>query len=335
MITLEVVSSQWENLDAKGDLVAAHQIDHILMPNGSPLILKDLEGLHHFLVPIGDNEKVYEDKRSAGVHVVISKWGVPKEFKRFIDVKCLKPHLNALFDMIVLEILRIFESNILEPDKTCREVISSWRELISKEPVKLPDKNALLGIFGELWALRKMARKNPNSINNWVGPQGARFDFIYSDYSLEVKSTLQRKGCVITIHGIHQLEPFPSSHLYLAVFKFEEVPAAGETIKDLVNEIIELGCDRAVLYSKLANLDITAANINECSNLGFRLFEERMFIVDDKFPSITTKSLLGNKLPNGVIDLNYQIDLSNEPPSPLISNEVDDFLNKITIGDRS
>jgi len=335
MITLEFVSTQWEKLDAEGDLAAAHQFDHIVMPNGSPLILKDLEGLHHFLVPIGDNDKVFEDKRSAGVHVVISKWGFPHKLKRFIDVKCLKPHLNSLFDMIVLEILRKFEINTLEPDRTCREVISEWRELINKEPVKLPDKNALLGVFGELWALRMMARKNPNSLNFWVGPQGARFDFVFPDSSLEVKSTLQRKGCIITIHSIHQLEPFSGNCLYLAVFKFEEVPAAGETIIDLANEIIDLGCDRVMLFSKLANIGITAANINDCSSLRCRHFEERFFIIDDKFPSLTTRSLRDNKLPNGIIELIYQIDLSTEPPFPLSEKVVDDLLNKFANGDQS
>jgi len=333
MITLEMVADQWEKLDAKDGLVAAHQFDHIVFPNGSPLIIKDFEGLHHLLIPIGDADKVYEDKRSAGVHVVISEWGDPYEFKRFIDVKCLKPHLNDLFDMIVLEILKEFETNIFAPDKTCRNVISNWRELINKEPVNLPGKTELLGIFGELWALRKMARINPDSINIWVGPHGARVDFINSKYSLEVKSTLQRKGCVITIHGINQLEPSVDSCLYLAVFKFEEVPVGGETIIDLANEIISCGCERSTLFSKLANLDITVANINECSDLRFRMLEERIFRVDNEFPSITTKSFKDNRLPKGVIDLIYQIDLSTEPPSPLSDNEADEFFYRISGGD--
>jgi len=166
-----------------------------------------------------------------------------------------------------------------------------------------------------------------------LGPHGARVDFINSKYSLEVKSTLQRKGCVITIHGINQLEPSVDSCLYLAVFKFEEVPVGGETIIDLANEIISCGCERSTLFSKLANLDITVANINECSDLRFRMLEERIFRVDNEFPSITTKSFKDNRLPKGVIDLIYQIDLSTEPPSPLSDNEADEFFYRISGGD--
>jgi hypothetical protein len=330
MIALEFISIQWENLDKRADLVAAHQFDHIVLPNGSPLIVKDMNGIHHLLIPIGENDIAYEDKRSSGVHIKISQWGEAGQLRRFIDVISLKPHLNGLFDMIVLDILKGLETVTSDPSKTCRQVISKWRELLSRDPVNLPDRNSLIGIFGELWVLRTMTRLDSSAVDLWVGPQGARFDFININNALEVKTTLQKTSRIVTIHGEKQLEPIEGSSLFLTVLKLEEIPVGGESIIDLVNCLIDSGIDRSVIFSKLINLNITATNINDCSNLKFRLAEEKVFQVDEKFPTITTKAFKGDKMPNGIVDLTYQIDLSSEPPSPLSKIQTEEFYKTIS-----
>jgi len=321
MITLEFIAQQWNFLDNRNDLVAAHQFDFIILSSGSPLIVKDMKGMHHLLIPIKKNDKAFEDKRSSGVQILITNWGDEGELKRFVDVICKKPYLNNLFDMIVFDILKDLETNSYKPDKTCRDVLSRWRDLLSKDPVNLPDKNTLIGIFGELYALRLMAQYNPSAVDIWVGPDGARFDFINDKSALEVKTTVQRKGCIITIHGHKQLEPFEGSNLFLAIFIIEEVPVGGQSILDLVNSLVDLGVDRLSLFNKLSKVNITAKNINESSGFRALLVAEKMYLVGNNFPAITTLSFKNNELPNGVIDLTYQIDLSYEPPFQLTEEQ--------------
>jgi len=330
MINLEFITNQWENLDKRADLVAAHQFDHIILQNGSPLIVKDMMGIHHLLLPIGNDDHAYEDKRSSGVHITISQWSEAGKTRKYIDIICLKPHLNSLFDMIVFDVLKDLEIDTADPSRISRNVLSKWRELLNRDPVNLPDKNSLIGIYGELWVLRKMIQFDRSAFETWTGPLGARFDFINNGMALEVKTTLQRKGCIVTIHGVKQLEPMEGSKLFLTVLKLEEIPVGGESIIDLVNSILENGIDRSSIFSKLINLNITATNINECSSLKFHMEEEKIFHVDDSFPSITPKMFKGDKLPNGIVDLTYQIDLSSTPPYPLPMDQINDFYKSIS-----
>jgi hypothetical protein len=330
MITLEYISSMWESLEQQNDLVAAHQFDHIILSNGSPFIVKDTAGLHHLLLPIGEKESSYEDKRSAGVHIKVDYWGDEGKMKKFIDVVCLKPHLNSVFDMMVLDILKLLDAKTSSPDKACRNILNKWRELLNKEPITIPDKNILLGVFGELWVLRSMIKLNNSTIDFWVGPEGSRFDFINLDIVLEVKTTLQRNGRSVTIHGEKQLEPLENTNLYLALLKFEEVPVGGERLIDIVNSIVDNGIDRLTIYSKLINLNITSENINDCSNFRLHLIEEKIYLVDADFPAITPQSFKSNKLPNGVMALTYQIDLSSEPPSAMLPNQIKEFYKTFT-----
>jgi hypothetical protein len=330
MITLEFISQQWNTLDKRDDLLAAHQFDFIVLASGSPLIIKDINGLHHLLIPIEEKEKVFDDKRSSGVQIIINNWGEEGKNKRFIDVICLKPHLNSLFDMIVFDILKNLEANITQPDKICRNVISRWRDLLSKDPVTLPEKNELIGILGELCVLRLMVRYDPSAVDLWVGPDGARFDFINESISLEVKTTLQRKGCILTIHGHKQLEPIYGSGLVLTVLKMEEVPVGGESILDLANSLIDLGVDSATLFSKLNKVGITAANIKESSSLRILLAMKKTYLVNNEFPAITGSSFIKGGLPNGVIDLTYQIDLSSEPPYPLTDEQMNSIIQQLS-----
>lgn len=330
MITLEFISQQWNTLDKRGDLLAAHQFDFIVLPSGAPLIIKDINGLRHLLIPIGENDKVFDDKRSSGVQIIINNWGDEGKNRRFIDVICLKPYLNSLFDMIVFDILKGIEIDSTKPDKTCRDVISRWRDLLSKDPITLPEKNVLTGILGELWVLRSMARYDPSAVDLWVGPEGARFDFINENLSLEVKTTFQRKGCNITIHGYKQLEPFDGSSLFLTVLKMEEVPVGGESISDMVNAIIDLGVDSAALFKKLNKVGISAANIKESSSLRIVLAMEKMYLVDKEFPAIIGSTFIKGELPNGVIDLTYQIDLSSEPPHHLREEQMNGIYQQLS-----
>jgi hypothetical protein len=175
-----------------------------------------------------------------------------------------------------------------------------------------------------------MTKFSSDAVDAWVGPFGGRYDFLARSLAVEVKSTTQRKGRVVTVHGHDQLEIPNEGELYLIFLRIEESDLAGEPISRLVKDLTELGCDRIKVLSKLANLGVTVDVIAKCEDFRFALQENRVYQVHQDFPRITTSSFLGERLPNGVISLSYQIDLTSEPPYPLPAEQIPSLYRRIT-----
>ena len=335
MITLELLQKMWDMITPpEKDKVVfeARQIDSIETPNGSPLLTIDIEHHRHLLIPIKHNFKVIADKQSAGVHIVVNEWGEGNNRNKFIDVVCLKPHLDTLFDMIIFEILQELELTADDPGSACRKTLIKWREFLRAEPLGLPDKSSIVGIIGELILLRNLVKLNPSSIDIWTGPSQGRFDFYSDSLALEVKTTLQKRGLTVTIHGLSQLHPPASGTLYLAVLRLEEAPGAGETISSLVKELTSDGCDRIKLLTKLINVGINPDLIVRCDDYQFSLVENITYEVDGKFPSLTTDSFKESELPAQVVSLNYQIDLSSPPPFAMPIDQVQNVYRQLARG---
>jgi len=218
MITLEIIQRVWQMLESPasgGGNIEAHELDIINTPAGHPLITKDGMSRRHLLIPIKSDVKVAEDKQSAGIHIEANEWGYEGERRRYVDVICLKSHLNGIFDMMLLDVLTVLPGDFEHPDRVCRRVLNQWREFLTREISQVPEKSKLIGIWGELWMLRQLTQRAPNAINVWTGPHGGRFDYYAGTTALEVKSSLQRKGTTVTIHGHEQLDLPNGGSLFL------------------------------------------------------------------------------------------------------------------------
>lgn len=331
MITLELVRRIWQIIELPQDTekVEARQVDLVTVPNGHPLLTIDAQHQRHLLIPIDWASKAIEDKQSSGIHILINEWGEQELKSRYIDVVCLKPYLNDLFDMIVTEILVAVDTTSDNLNKICLGILTRWRDLLSREPSKLPDKTVLIGAFGELSVLELIVRINQTALNVWTGPNGGRYDFFTGAIALEVKSSVQRKGRIITIHGHDQLERPDGGSLYLSCLKLEETPSGGTAISDLVNVLLSLGCDRIKLLTKLADIGLSVNVIAQCDDIRFMIVERRTYIVDEYFPRITLDSFKNNAFPNRIIALSYQVDLSSEPPHPLQESQEQELILRI------
>lgn len=333
MITLEILQRIWQIIESQGSVgvfqIEARQIDMVTTPEGPPLLTIDLNLKRHLLIPIASTLVMKEDKQSAGVHILINEWGNAGRKQRYIDTVCLMPHLNGLFDLVIFDILHALTLDSSRPEKTCGDVLNRWRELLNRDAGGFPDKTTLTGLFGELSILHDLAILDPKSLNLWVGPTGARYDFYSGHIAVEVKSSTQRIGRIVTIHGHDQLEKPGGGELFLVVQKLEEVPFGGQTIIDIIQHLVELGCDRSNLYILLANGGLVPESIEKCDNLHFRIIERCVYAVDDRFPCITLRSFTDNKLPDKVISISYQLDLSSQPPYPLVDEEVSKLFQRL------
>ena len=335
MITLEIVQKIWSLLQRPSSpfsQVEARELDNIKLVYGSPIITIDANGLRHLLLPAPHTLQLKQDTQSSGIHILVNEWKDSNGLNRYVDIVCLKPHLNHLFDMILLDILQLVPDHPDQPDRACLIVLDRWRELLMGEKGKLPDSATLLGIWGELKLLLRLTAFNKKVINAWLGPSGGRYDFFISTAALEVKSSMQRKGQTVTIHGCDQLEQPENGRLFLYLIKVEEAPTQGENISDLVDQLLAAGCNRFKLMQALGSLGLSSDVLQQCDDLRFYLTEWRLYPVDNYFPKITKSSFENGHLPNGVIDIVYKIDLSMQPPYPLKDDEAEQVLKQFAVG---
>lgn len=328
MTSIEEIGRAWnilESTPSTSDSLTVREIEFADLPHGQPLFAIDSEKRRHLLIPISIDSRIVEDKQSAGVHLLANEWVDGIEQKRFADLICVKPHLNRLFDLILAEVFESITSDTEHPDRVIRKILTRWRELINQAPSELPSLSEIIGLFGEMWLLRELARFDARVVSLWVGPFGARHDLYNGKSALEVKSTILRSSKTITIHGHEQLQVSAGDELFLCFLRLEQLPTGGETISDLLEALISIGCDQLTLLKILGKQGLTIATLEELNSFHFRLLETRIYRVDDSFPRIVTTSFKEDRLPTGVISLEYNIDLATEPPFPLPEGEVSTF----------
>lgn len=279
----------------------------------------DDRGRRHLLIPIGDREEVKPDKGSAGVHLLDHALVDGGRLRRFLDLVCRKPHLQDLFSVIVADIVESLEVPG-RADQTVRGVLERWRELLEAERLEAPSLEKLVGVFAELHVLGELAVHSSRAAGAWLGPDGERHDIVTPTGSIEVKGTRSRVGRQVEIHGVEQLEPPTSGDLYLAYVRVERDPN-GQSVLNLVAALERAGCAAEHLRGALLKLGITAAHDEEVRAVLLTVRERTTYLVGDDFPRIVRSSFPGDRLPEGVLGLNYQIDLSSEPPTPLSEAE--------------
>lgn len=329
---IENVQEVWELLKASGplmDQLRVREVMNIEYASGRILLGLDIQGHRHLLIPVTQNTRIIADRHSSGVQIVAHPLVDDGVLRTFVDLVCLKPHLQEIFSVLVNEVLEVLKNNPSRPDQICHQVLQRWRELLDREPAERVGIEKLIGVFGELWFLREVVRKNHNAVHYWLGPKGSRHDFAFGTNSVEVKTTLSRHGRFVEIHGHGQLEAPENGYLHLVVLKLEQSPISGETLQELVESIVLLGGDRYTLLNLLARVDTSLLALDAYKDMSFRIHESRFYAVEDGFPRITSKSFTKSILPQGVIKINYQIDLSTEPPTPLAEDAIEELYIKL------
>lgn len=284
---------------------------------GPVLLALDGNGFRHVLIPIRNGSVFEPDQRSNGVHIlgrVLIDHGAESSF---VDVVCRKEHLSEVFGYLADEILHALESEPGRAATVAKRVLNRWRELIERDRPTLLSREALAGLFGELWLLRQLARESASALKSWTGPLGARFDFQAGATAVEVKTSLSRHALLVQIHGIDQLDPPPDQALYLLVVAVEAPVSAGTSVPSIVEQIRELGIDVLEFSSKLHAVGYAAEDASYYEETRFLVASEHTFHVDDAFPRIVQRSFLQGKMPDRVRNLSYSLDLSAAPPSPI------------------
>lgn len=150
----------------------------------------------------------------------------------------------------------------------------------------------------------------------WTGNSRKRVDFTTDQRTYEVKTTLQRYGSTITVHGQFQLSGSKDTMPQRLEFcRLEESSSHGISADNLLSRLEEHGADITSVLKSLNSLGFPAGSPERQKK--FDILEIREYIIDDNFPAITPQSFVDGKIPDGIVRLDYQVDLENLPYTPV------------------
>lgn len=294
----------------------AHHVGHAGL---AAEVAIDSDGHRHLLIPVEASKRITRDNRSAGIQIghysLVKANGIRQSF---LDIACRKDYLHDLFCTIADEMLQAIAATPDAPDKAAIAVLDRWRDLLARERSEGPSIEKLMGIYGELWHLHRIAEHEPSAITVWHGPKGSSHDLRLGPLAIEVKTT-RKTGWRVSIAGLHQLEVPEGGKLYLSVFRLE-AGGGGESISEVVEALIALGADGHFLHSQLAEVGLPPSQLAKATQL-FEVLEHRVYQVGPDFPRLTLKDF--GALPTGIASVKYDIDLTAWDGEPMAADEVD------------
>lgn len=229
---------------------------------------------------------------------------------RSVQLTLLKGHDEELFALLCRDLLAVTAPAQTQEDCLERLVIRllKWQRLLSKGGPRLLDAQAVRGLFAELSFLKRelLPRFGPISTQAWKGPSGFPQDFAVDNKVFEVKSHLVGSPQIIRIASPAQLW-VDGSDLFLCVFHLMEVPAGGQTLGSLVDEITSALSAHATaaedFEEKLASLGYL--DLPDYRNTCLSVVKQETFGVCEGFPRLVP---LG--IPAGVVDVSYAIQMA-------------------------
>lgn len=164
------------------------------------------------------------------------------------------------------------------------------------------------GLCGELLYLKRLIEKNGQEcVNNWLGPNKNKRDFVFDDKAVEVKSTLNQIETSITISNENQLDPSGLNELVLSVYVLEKNPNGDINVTACANSILFLLTDVQyikIFKSKLMQLNV---DVNLYKNRNSYTYQKnKNYLINDEFPSLKKSNI-----PSVVFSVNYKINLNS------------------------
>ncbi|NAZ36789.1 PD-(D/E)XK motif protein [Rubellimicrobium sp. CFH 75288] len=280
-------------------------------------------GEARLLVPLATGEKIGPFETGTALKIGVTSLTHGQRAIRFLDVICMSPDLEAVFGEVVDDIVRrLADRN--DGVAAVAGALDDFRELLVSPAGTEVDRSRVVGLVAELIVLNRLLDISPSAWRCWRGPAGDRHDFRAGDVSLEVKASLGAGANQVTINGIDQLEPPSSGSLHLAHLVLEAVEGGLLTVASLGDRALLRADDPAGLRVLLEAVGCADVHDGAWNRFAFRTEAERLYRVGPDFPRIAPSGFVGGRIPAGVIDATYRIDLGHAsdaecPPSEFVS----------------
>lgn len=206
--------------------------------------------------------------------------------------------MDALAETTIpLGVIEAFENTI----KDLRTYFSN-----SKKPLSEREEQ---GICAELLFLKETIEKHgENAVLRWMGPEKNKRDFVFDDYSVEIKSTVGQTRPNVLITNENQLDPtYPKDmeKLYLAVYLLEK-NENGFNVISLAKEILGLLASVSNQHAFIGKLLMDRIELEDFEpKASFTFQMKKQYLVSKDFPSIRKSCI-----PSATFEVAYRLDLS-------------------------
>lgn len=219
-----------------------------------------------------------------------------------------------IFDNVIQSIYDNIQNN-LEADlfSTLYTVLDQWKNFFMRRRDGKLNLEEQMGLYGELYFLKNWLTRYPDAppviIDAWKGPLMNRIDYVSNKTGVEIKTISPKLRDEIRISSELQLEHTPIiKDLYLYVLKLEKSETDGESIFEIIEDIITMLNTRAptaviTLENLLLELRIIKEDYTENK---FSLIEESAYKITNEFPKISP-----DMLPKGISHVSYSLSLSH------------------------
>jgi hypothetical protein len=227
---------------------------------------------------------------------------------RFIDVACRGERLEAVFQMVVADVVRRLKGGV-GPAAALEEAIADFRNLLLGASRDRPTAEKALGLLGELMILNQLLEIRPDAWELWTGPLDSRHDFRGDDHAIEVKTSLRAQTKIIEVSAIDQLASPEDGHLLLAHYVLEYDAGGALSVASEAERACRTASDPSAVSDRLALVGFIQELKDEWSSFRFSLLAIDYYAVADGFPRLTPRSFAEGGLPPGVTHFRYCVDL--------------------------
>jgi len=188
-------------------------------------------------------------------------------------------------------------------------VMELWAEFWRRAGTR-PQREAVLGLIGELVAMTDLLNVEKLSQEHWDGPRGGNHDFRTDSNSLEVKTCGTKTGPLShKISSFRQLEPPLQGKLYVYSLRIELGRNLSRDFQSQIDAVrrIRTFCNSEAQAQIDMSLEIAGLSDGIPKQFSsFNVLESHLFEIDENFPKLTSQNLA-----DGIVDVSYTIDLTN------------------------
>lgn len=237
--------------------------------------------------------------------------------QQLIAIKLIDIEFRDLFDDLIESLFNAIskESSIEIASRRLVENFVKWNQFFRKLEKKVYSEKTILGIWGELFTLKKLIEKKSKAIEvdkvleAWTGPLDSVHDFTFSNKSIEVKTKLTTQNA-INIASEFQLDLGAAESLELCIVNVEK-DINGVTIGNLYSKIkesiLEKSADLSLFIARLIALKLDERILKRYDNYSYKALKVTYYnCLDERFPKIVR-----GRLDEEVFSVKYKLDVSS------------------------
>lgn len=208
--------------------------------------------------------------------------------------------------------------------RKCWDILERWRNFFAEKRDSL-GREAQIGLFGELWMIRRLVEDGLELmplLNCWTGALRTDQDFQFKAAALEVKTTTAVESDRIKISSARQLDDTGTELLILARVSLDERQNGGVSLPMLIDDLKSQASSlsawvRIMFEERLVQAGYVEEHRSIYENRGYSERSIDFFVVCHGFPRV-----IESDLPSGVVGITYDISMASCEPFRVARAEI-------------